>query len=130
MGCSVLSYVMTSFMVGTVLFGYAGGHYERMCIVAGSLPPTIVRSARDIGDDFSGWRKILGLTAEQVADRADITRETLRKLERGDPTVGFHVVLRVARALGVLGTLTEALDPLRTDLGRARADLLLRKRVR
>jgi len=98
--------------------------------VAGSLPPTIVRSAREIGDDFSGWRKILGLTAEQVADRADITRETLRKLERGDPTVGFHVVLRVARALGVLGTLTEALDPLRTDLGRARADLLLRKRVR
>lgn len=95
-----------------------------------SVPPAIVRSARDIGDDFAGWRKVLGLTAQQVAERADITRDTLRKLEHGDPSVGFHVVLRVARALGVLETLTEALDPLSTDLGRARADLLLRKRVR
>ncbi|KQQ03546.1 MULTISPECIES: helix-turn-helix domain-containing protein [unclassified Rathayibacter] len=98
--------------------------------MASELPSVIRRSARDIGDDFAGWRRILGLTAEQVADRADITRDTLRKLEHGDPTVSFSAVLRVARALGVLGTLTEALDPLSTDLGRARADLLLRKRVR
>lgn len=97
---------------------------------ARTVPAAISRSARDIGADFAGWRKILGLTAEQVADRADITRDTLRKLEHGDPTVGFHVVLRVARALGVLDTLTGALDPLNTDLGRARADMLLRKRIR
>ncbi|WP_309146974.1 helix-turn-helix transcriptional regulator [Curtobacterium sp. MCSS17_006] len=95
-----------------------------------SMPAAITRSARAIGEDFTGWRKVLGLTAEQVADRADITRATLRKLEHGDPTVGFHVVLRVARALGVLDALTEAVDPLQTDLGRARADMLLRKRIR
>lgn len=95
-----------------------------------ALPTAVARSARDIGADFAGWRRILGLTAEQVADRADITRDTLRKLEHGDPSVGFHIVLRVARALGILDTLTEALDPLRTDLGRARADMLLRKRIR
>lgn len=93
-------------------------------------PAPIQRSARAIGEDLAGWRKILGLTAEQVADRADITRDTLRKLEHGDPTVGFYAVLRVARALGVLENITEAFDPLKTDLGRARADLLLRKRVR
>ncbi|UAJ81626.1 helix-turn-helix domain-containing protein [Leifsonia sp. ZF2019] len=89
-----------------------------------------MRAAKEIGDDFAGWRKILGLTAQQVAERADITRDTLRKLEHGDPTVGFHVVLRVARALGILDTLTEAVDPLGTDLGRARAGLLDRQRVR
>lgn len=94
------------------------------------LPSVILRSAREIGLDFAGWRKILGLTAAQVADRADITRDTLRKLEHGDPTVSFHVVLRVARALGVLETITKALDPLDTDLGRARAGQLERKRVR
>lgn len=94
------------------------------------LPTAVRASAIEIGADLAGWRKILGLTAEQVADRAGVTRVTLRKVEHGDPTVGFHVVLRVARALGVLGTLTGALDPLKTDLGRARADLLVRKRVR
>lgn len=94
------------------------------------LPAVILRSAVEIGDDFAGWRKILGLTAAQVAERADITRATLRKLEHGDPTVGFHVVLRVARALGILDTITKALDPLDTDLGRARAGLINRQRVR
>jgi transcriptional regulator with XRE-family HTH domain len=95
-----------------------------------ALPAVILRSAREIGADFAGWRKVLGLTASQVADRADITRDTLRKLEHGDPSVSFHVVLRVARALGILETLTDALDPLATDLGRARAGQLERKRVR
>ncbi|MWB97890.1 helix-turn-helix domain-containing protein [Agromyces seonyuensis] len=94
------------------------------------LPAVILRSAREIGQDFVGWRKILGLTAAQVADRADVTRATLRKLEHGDPSVSFHVVLRVARALGILDTLTAALDPLDTDLGRARAGQLERKRIR
>ncbi len=94
------------------------------------LPAAILRSALEIGEDYAGRRKTLGLTAEHVADRADITRETLRKLEHGDPTVSFHVVLRVARALGLLETVTEALDPLNTDLGRARAGLINRQRVR
>jgi len=93
-------------------------------------PPAVLRAAREVGLDFTGWRKILGLTAAQVADRADITRDTLRKVEHGDPSVSFSVVLRVARALGVLDTLTRALDPLDTDLGRARAGQLERKRVR
>lgn len=94
------------------------------------LPAAVARSAHEIGQHFTGWRKVLGLTAAQVADRADVTRDTLRKLEHGDPSVGFHVVLRVARALGVLDPLTRALDPLDTDLGRARAGQLSRKRVR
>jgi transcriptional regulator with XRE-family HTH domain len=93
-------------------------------------PAKVAQAAKQIGDDVAGWRKILGLTTQQVAERADITRDTLRKLEHGDPTVGFHVVLKVARALGILDTLTEALDPLSTDLGRARAGLLNRQRVR
>lgn len=94
------------------------------------LPAKITRAARELGEDFSGWRKILGLTTTQVADRADISRTTLRKLEQGDPSVAFHVVLRVARALGVLESLTASIDPLSTDLGRARAGLMDRKRVR
>ncbi|SEH93568.1 MULTISPECIES: helix-turn-helix domain-containing protein [unclassified Leifsonia] len=93
-------------------------------------PAKVVHAAKQIGDDFAGWRKILGLTTQQVAERADITRDTLRKLEHGDPTVGFHVVLKVARSLGILDTLAGALDPLSTDLGRARAALLNRERVR
>lgn len=96
----------------------------------GRMPAKVREAAEEIGADFAAWRKILGLTAEQVAERADISRGTLRRLEHGDPAVGFHVVLRVARALGVLDSLADALDPLSTDLGRARAALIDRRRVR
>lgn len=94
------------------------------------LPLKVTRAAAELGQHFAGWRKILGLTTTQVADRADISRTTLRKLEHGDPSVAFHVVLRVARALGILDTIADSIDPLNTDLGRARAGLLERKRVR
>jgi len=92
-------------------------------------PAAVVRAAGEIGEDFAAWRKVLGLTAAQVADRADITRDTLRKIEKGDPAVSFQSVLRVARALGIMDTLTDALDPLKTDIGRTRAGLISRKRV-
>ena len=39
-------------------------------------------------------------------------------------------VLRVARALGVLDVIAEALDPYNSDVGRMRADELLPIRVR
>lgn len=119
----MVTITLTNRYSGYVIDQYGG-------TMASELPAVILRSAREIGEDLAGWRKVLGLTAAQVADRADITRGTLRKLEHGDPSVSFHVVLRVARAIGVLDTLTKALDPLATDLGRARAGQLNRKRVR
>jgi transcriptional regulator with XRE-family HTH domain len=42
------------------------------------------------------------LTAAQIADRAGVSRDTLRKLERGETTVGLDVFLNVARVLGTL----------------------------
>lgn len=45
----------------------------------------INRHMADFGKHVRGWRMVLGLTAQQVAERADITRDTLRKIETGDP---------------------------------------------
>ncbi|MFK4087357.1 helix-turn-helix domain-containing protein [Kribbella sp. NPDC020789] len=87
-------------------------------------------AAEQLGAHVTAWRKLNGLTAAQVADRAGITRDTLRKLEHGDPSVGLEVFLNVSRVLGALDRIVEALDPYETDLGRARADQTLPKRVR
>jgi transcriptional regulator with XRE-family HTH domain len=87
-------------------------------------------AAREIGVHLATWRKLQRLTAQQLSERAGISRSTLSKLENGDSSVGFDVVLRVARALGVMQRLEDALDPLDTDLGRARADERLPQRVR
>lgn len=73
---------------------------------------------------------VLGLTAQQVSERADITRDTLRKIETGDPGVSFRSVTQVLRALGVLDQVVEAIDPLASDIGRLRAGNLSKKRAR
>lgn len=94
------------------------------------LPVRVRRAADEIGEHVVAWRKLQSLTAEQVAERAGISRTTLRRLEHGDPGVGFDVFLGVARALGQLDRVVQTLDPYETDLGRARADETLPKRVR
>lgn len=86
--------------------------------------------AQRIGAHLTTWRKLQSLTAEQVADRAGISRDTLRRLEKGETTVGLAVFLNVARVLGTLDRVVDALDPYETDIGRARADTALPKRVR
>ncbi|MDR1511980.1 MAG: helix-turn-helix domain-containing protein [Propionibacteriaceae bacterium] len=87
-------------------------------------------AAHDIGQQLTTWRKLLGLTADQVAQRAGIARGTLRRIEHGEPGVSFAAVLDVARSLGILPALVRATDPYETDLGRARADQALPRRVR
>lgn len=87
-------------------------------------------AAKSIGEQFVAWRKLQGLTAVQVSERAGISRTTLRRIEAGDSGVGMQAFLSVARALGVLEALVTAMDPYETDLGRARADEALPKRVR
>jgi transcriptional regulator with XRE-family HTH domain len=94
------------------------------------VPAKTRLSAQRVGAHLTSWRKLQNLTAEQVADRAGISRDTLRSLEKGETTVGLDVFLNVARVLGTLDRVVQALDPYETDLGRARADQVLPKRVR
>lgn len=102
-----------------------------MIVVARSPVPVRTRlAAQRAGAHLTAWRKLQSLTAAQVADRAGISRDTLRRLERGDGNVGFDVFLNVSRVLGTLDRVVDALDPYETDLGRARADQALPKRVR
>jgi transcriptional regulator with XRE-family HTH domain len=72
----------------------------------------------------------LNLTAGEVAERANVSRTILRRLEHGDAGVGLDIFLSVVRALGQLDRVVEVLDPYETDLGRARAEDTLPQRVR
>lgn len=94
------------------------------------IPFRVQRAAAGLGEHMQTWRKLQGLTIEQVAQRAGVTRQTVSRLEHGETSVGLDVVLNVARALGLLDALVGALDPYESPLGRARADQNLPKRVR
>ena len=98
--------------------------------MAGRSSARTVRAARQIGENLATWRKLQNLTADQLADRAGISRPTLYKLEHGDLGVGFGVLLEVLRGLGQLDAAITATDPYETDLGRIRSGETVPKRVR
>lgn len=88
------------------------------------------RAATDLGEHIRTWRKLLGLTSEQLAERAGVNRGTITRLEAGDAAVGIGVFLSAARALGQLDNVVKSMDPYETPLGRARSDEVLPQRVR
>ncbi|MDD7385238.1 MAG: helix-turn-helix transcriptional regulator [Actinomycetaceae bacterium] len=83
----------------------------------------------EFGQHIHGWRMVLGVTAEQVSERAGISRDTLRKIENGNATVSARAVAQVLRALGILDVLVQAADPLNSDVGKLRAPRLGRSRA-
>ncbi len=93
-------------------------------------PLPVQRALRQLGDDVVTWRKLQGVTAAQVADRAGVHVNTLRSLEHGEGSISLENTLRIARALGLLDKLASALDPYATDVGRMRTEERLPERVR
>lgn len=82
-----------------------------------------------LGNHLRNWRRLHALTQQQVADRAGISRGVVVRLERGDGGVSLELWVRVLRALNLHESVGQALDPLTTDLGRARAGQALPIRV-
>jgi transcriptional regulator with XRE-family HTH domain len=102
---------------------------ERVAVAAKSLPAPVRRAMSELGEDLATWRRLRNLTIAQVADRADVARGVVVKLEAGGGTT-LESFLRVARALGVLDSIASSVDPYRTDVGRLRSEEVLPRRVR
>jgi transcriptional regulator with XRE-family HTH domain len=92
-------------------------------------PAAVGRALADTSRNLGAWRKLRGLTQAQLADRAGVSRSTLRRLEGGDGGVTLENTLRVLRALGILDDFPRALDPYESDVGRLRSDERLPRRV-
>lgn len=58
-------------------------------------------AARVLGHQVAAARRRQRRTAADIAERANITRQTLRRIERGDPSVAIGLVFDVAAVLAV-----------------------------
>ncbi|HTW43662.1 MAG TPA: helix-turn-helix domain-containing protein [Solirubrobacteraceae bacterium] len=94
------------------------------------VPLPVRRAMRGVSDSVSRWRRLRGVTQAQLAERAGVSRGVVRRLEAGDGGVSVENLLRILRALGVAELMTDALDPLNSDIGRLRAEQALPERVR
>ena len=88
------------------------------------------RAQRSLAESIATWRKLRGVTQAQLAERADVSRGVVRRIEAADGGVSVENLLRILRALGIHDLMTEALNPLASDVGRLRSDQDLPRRVR
>ena len=76
----------------------------------------------ELGGNITRWRKLQGLSASQLAERAHVTRETLRNIETGTGTPRLDSVLAVLTSLGLANTVIASTDPWNSTRGRAMLD--------
>ena len=97
--------------------------------MAGKTPIPVARAQREIAAHLDLARRQQRITMELLAERANISVPTVRKLlNHGEGT--FETFLRVSRILGLLDYVIEATDPLNTPIGKLRADEDTPRRVR
>lgn len=102
-----------------------------MEIGSGSVQGRAVAEASTrIGEDLGTWRRARRMTQADLAQRSNVSVRTLSKIESGDMSTSTDGLLRVLHSLGLLDTLTTALDPNESELGIALIRDALPKRVR
>jgi transcriptional regulator with XRE-family HTH domain len=88
--------------------------------------PKQMKVLEEMGEQFKLARKRRGLTLVQVAERAGIHRETLRKVEKGEPGVALGAYFNVLKVLNLENDFLKlAADD---DFGRKLQDLNLLKK--
>jgi transcriptional regulator with XRE-family HTH domain len=87
-------------------------------------------SLQSLGEDLQIWRKLRGLTQQQLAERSGVNRATVARLEHGGGGVSTENLMRVMTALGLTGRLAIAVDPRRSIALRMQEGLKLPQRVR
>lgn len=95
------------------------------------LPNRVRRSMSELGRGINIARRRRKLTAEMMAQRIGVSRQTYRRVESGDPTVAMGTYLMALFVLGLEWTgLERSVDPLVDETGTALEIADLPKTVR
>lgn len=89
--------------------------------------PRRQRLQTELGEHVRRWRRVNGMSASELADRAAVTRATLRSIETGAGTARLDSFIAVLSALGIADTVIQSADPYRSDAARSRIDDILRQ---
>ena len=75
----------------------------------------------EFGENIRRWRALNGMSAVELADRASVSRQTLRAIEAGE---GGRIdsLFSVLGALGIADAAIAGIDPYRNDSARARIE--------
>ncbi len=94
------------------------------------LPVPVQKALRKLGQDISDSRRRRRIPMALMAERANISRATLGKIERGDPTVSLGGYAAVFFVLGLTECLGDLVDASHDLVGRQLEEESLPKRIR
>ena len=94
------------------------------------LPLATRRALLTLGADISAARRRRRLPLEVIAERAQTSRQTVARVERGDPRVSMGIWATVLYTLGMLEQLATLASPAQDERGLAFALEQLPQRVR
>ena len=92
-------------------------HDMRASVSQAALPLAVHKALQKLGGDIQIARKRRRLTMAIVAERAFISRNTLTRVERGDPAVALGIYATVLFVLGLADRLCDLADPLADPVG-------------
>lgn len=94
------------------------------------LPIPVVKSLYKLGQDISEARRRRRIATELMAQRAGISRSTLAKIEKGDPTTSIGNYAAVLFVLGMTGRISDLVDSNHDLIGRQIDEENLPKKIR
>ena len=93
-------------------------------------PFPVLRALRKLGHDIRDARRRRRIPVAILAERASMSRTTLNKVEKGDPTVSVGSYAMVLFSLGMIERLSDIADPRHDVVGRELEEEHLPQRIR
>lgn len=95
-----------------------------------NLPIPAIRALHKLGTDINEARRRRRITIQLLAERANVSKATIGKIESGNPTTSLGAYAAVLFSLGMIDRLGDVVDSARDLIGRRLEDERLPKRVR
>lgn len=95
-----------------------------------SLPIPVLKALRKLGQDINDARRRRRITTQLMAQRSGLSRSTIGKIEKGDPTTSMGGYGAVLFVLGMEKRLSDLVDSMHDLVGRRLEDENLPKRIR
>lgn len=82
-----------------------------------TLPRDARQALAKLGEDIAVARKKRGISTVSMAERAFVSRNTLHKLEKGDPSVSIAIYATVLSLLGLVDRLGDVAERSEDEIG-------------
>lgn len=95
-----------------------------------ALPLPVGQALRKLGRDLALARRKRGISTKDMAARLFVSRDTLWRLERGDPSVALGTLMTAVFVLGLHERLAQLVAPAQDALGLSLDERRLPQRIR